>query len=206
MSVVQPVYNSDLRTFDRVLMPVQVRRQPDRPDSVQGLVCNPPCQSLGISGVAVPYQVPTTHQGQRELVAKGAFHGTLSNPSKDVRVYTDHRYSVDSLLASRKSGTVKLTDSPEGLRYEAQLPDTERSKHLLALADQGALGASIGFRTDTSTYEMVDGVRHWKAIDLREVSVVAQPAYSQTSVERRSQEELDGWLKVFLIRRHSSEL
>ena len=154
-----------------------------------------------VGGTAVPYRSPITHQGQREAVATGAFSRVLQDKKKDVRLYTDHRYSVDSLLASRKSGSLEIADSPTGLEFEAMLPDTERSKHLLALIEQKAVGASIGFRVATSKYELVDGVRQWTDLDLGEISIVTDPAYKEATVERRQEEALDDWLNIFIIRR-----
>ena len=157
-----------------------------------------------VHGVAAPYDTPAKHRGQLERISQRAFVGVLGDSSRDVRLYTDHRYSVDSLLASRKSGSLKVTDSPTGLTYEARIPETERSKHLIGLAEQGALGASIGFVEASSKYEMRDGVRHWTDIDLREISIVTDPAYQQTTVESREREEIDGWLTVFALRRDQS--
>ena len=157
-----------------------------------------------ILGVAAPYDTPTEHGGHIELVDRNAFRGVLGDSKKDVRLYTDHRYSVDSLLASRKSGTLKVGDSNDGLTYEAKIPNTERSRHLIGLAEQGALGASIGFAEATSTFEMRDGVRHWTDIDLREISIVTQPAYQQTTVESREQGAIDDWITVFTARRQQT--
>ena len=72
--------------------------------------------------------------------------GVLNNAKHDVRLYTDHRYGVDSLLASRRSGSLAIVDTTRGLEFEARLPNTDRGKHLADLAEQGAVGASIGFR------------------------------------------------------------
>ena len=160
-----------------------------------------------VGGTAVPYHSTISHQGQREAVASGAFSRVLKDKKKDIRLYTDHRYSVDSLLASRKSGSLEIADSPTGLEFEARLPDTERSKHLLALVEQGSVGASIGFRVASSKFEVVDGVREWRSIDLAEISIVTDPAYKEATVERRQEgEALDDWLNIFIIRRNHARV
>ena len=153
-----------------------------------------------VGGVAVPYESLIAHQGQRELFTRGAFVGVLQNEKHDVRLYTDHRYTVDSLMASRKSGSLALVDTDRGLEFEARLPDTERSKHLVELAEQGAVGASVGFPVTTSKFSMVDGVRHWQDVDLAEISIVTDPAYADATVEKRQEDILDDWITLFQIR------
>lgn len=200
------MYHVDLRVFSAVTRPLEVRQQhrqsPTLPNGNYGNTSDVFDNTLG--GVAVPYASQTTHQGQRELVSHGAFARVLANTKHDVRLYTDHRYSVDSLLASRKSGSLTIVDTPTGLEFEARLPNTERGKHLVDLAEQGAVGASIGFRTRTSKQKTVDGVRHWIDVDLAEISIVTDPAYAGATVEKRHEVILDDWLNLFIIRQQHS--
>ena len=151
-----------------------------------------------IGGIAAPFNDEIKYQGQREKILPTAFDKTLAGDD-DVRLFTDHSYKVENLLASRKSGNLSLTKTSRGLEYEATLPSpaTDKTKHIVALAQRGELGASVGWQGHKETN--VDGVRNYTDIKLSEISLTPIPAYKNTTVEKRSLElNNDTWIKNFL--------
>lgn len=138
-----------------------------------------------LHGVAAPYAVETRVQGQRERIARGAFAGSLSG-AHDVLALVDH--DPTRVLARISNATLRLSDTPEGLSYEIDLPDTPTAAEVRGLAQAGSLGGvSIGFRVRPGGEAMVGGVRELRALDLIEISVVSSfPAYPGTSADLRS--------------------
>ena len=104
---------------------------------------------------------------------------------RDVLALMDHQ--PDRLLARTSNGTLRLTETAEGLRFELDAPNTQLGHDAVAMAEAGLLGGvSIGFRVakggdvwPTTT------TRHLLAVDLVELSLIqAFPAYP-TSVQAR---------------------
>ncbi|WP_306253892.1 HK97 family phage prohead protease [Parvularcula sp. IMCC14364] len=140
-----------------------------------------------LAGMAAVYGVETDIGAFKERIRPGAFERTLSSDA-DVLAFADHDPS--KLLGRRSTGTLRLSDTDDGLLFELDVPDTATGRDVLALADRGDLGGmSFGFLVRDGG-EMRDGdVRVLTDIDLREISVVsAWPAYSGTSVEARSKQ------------------
>ena len=79
--------------------------------------------TTSVGGIAAPYLTPITYAGRREQIARGAFEKTLANKS-NVRVYSDHSYTVASMIGSTDTGSVTLTDTPDGLEFSVELPNT----------------------------------------------------------------------------------
>lgn len=120
--------------------------------------------------------------GWRERIAPGAFADALRSASMPILALYDH--AVGGLLGSTAVGTLTLNEDTVGLRFVIDLPDTTTGRDVLALVTRGDLaGASFGFkvgRGGTTWEKAADGgavsvVR--KVAALREISVVALPAY-----------------------------
>ena len=129
--------------------------------------------------------------GFKERIAKGAFDRTLKDGA-DVRALVDHNPSL--ILGRNKSGTLKLKVDSKGLRTTIDLPDTTVGRDIKTTIDRGDVdGMSFGFRTQTDAWELQDGetVRTLKDVDLFDVSVVAFPAYPDTSVALRSKDKAE---------------
>lgn len=138
-----------------------------------------------------PYGTETELQrGRFETFQSGAFR-----MQDDVHLLAQHNYAQP--LASRKSGSLTLTDTDEGLAFEARISpevaDTSHGRDTLALVRAGlSVGLSPGFRL-TPGGERVErrtnGVlRTVQGADLFELSIVTRPAYSSAQVEARSWE------------------
>lgn len=127
-------------------------------------------------------------RGRRETFAPGAFR-----MNDDVHLLAGHDYNRP--LASRRSGSLTLTDHPDGLAFEARIsPDVANTTHgrdTLALVRSGlSIGLSPGFRVKPDGERVErrsDGVlRTVHGADLFELSVVTRPAYNDAQVEARS--------------------
>ncbi len=108
-----------------------------------------------------------------DLVAPGAFAKTLA----------DHRArnSAPAMLWAHDSAQpigrwTKLSEDAYGLKVEGKLTlDVPRAKEAFALAKDGALAFSIGYRA-AEAGRMPGGERMLKTVELAEVSLVALPA------------------------------
>ena len=133
-----------------------------------------------VRGVAVRYgDTATIAPGLRERFAPGAF-SELAN----VRLNVQH--DRGRILSCTGSGLV-LADSPEALRFEAELPDTREAADTLRLIRANILrGASVEFR---AVCERLAGrVRVIQQTRLGAIAIVDDPAYSQSHIEARWQQ------------------
>ena len=137
-----------------------------------------------LAGLAAVYDRETEVNGMRERIARGAFERTLGS-NAEVLAFVDH--DSGKLLGRRSVGTLRLTDTEEGLFFEVDLPETSLGRDVLALAERGDLGGmSFGFLVPKNGERFEDNVRVLTEIDLREISVVSSwPAYQGTKVEVR---------------------
>lgn len=132
-----------------------------------------------------------------EKIARGAFRKVLAS-SPDVRLLANH----DGLPYARtSSGSMTVSERPEGLHFEAQLTKGTRSSDVFELVDAGTVSqCSFAFRValggDTWACECGDplgpecrcsAAQVTRTIievsDLPEISLVAFPAYPETSVQ-----------------------
>ena len=140
-------------------------------------------------GVGVPYNKPArvvvNGRTVTERFMPGAFKRTLAE-RRDVLMLSDHDPS--KVLGRTRSGSLRLHEAPDGLRFEVDLPDTTAARDALALAERGDTGgASVGFRATRETWNADKTERTVIEADLLEVSVIAShPAYD-TSVQARAQ-------------------
>ena len=138
-----------------------------------------------LHGLAAPYNSPASIGSYVETIKPGAMRASLA-AGRDVLALMDHQ--PDRLLARTSNGTLRLTETPQGLSFELDAPDTQLGRDAVAMAEAGLLGGvSIGFRVakggdvwPTTT------TRHLLYVDLVELSLIqAFPAYP-TSVQAGS--------------------
>jgi HK97 family phage prohead protease len=136
-----------------------------------------------ISGYAAVFgQLSQNLGGYRERIRPGAFQNSI-NGGDIVGLYNhDH----GAVLGRTTAGTMKLSETEVGLKTAIDLPPTQLGEDTYQLVKRGDLrGMSFGFHvlkdewTSNTERELIE-------IDLQEVSVVAFPAYKQTSVEARN--------------------
>lgn len=125
--------------------------------------------------------------GWKEVISPGAFSKSLSS-SPDVMLLRDHDTSI--LLGRTTSRTLQLNEDATGLRFTCQLPATSQANDLVVSIQRGDLsGCSFGMvcTRASSSYDP-DGtrIRTIHEAELFDVSVVANPAYTETSIALRS--------------------
>jgi HK97 family phage prohead protease len=138
-----------------------------------------------LTGLAAPYGIETRIGSFTEVINQGAFSHALTG---DILALADHDPS--KVLARTKSGTLKLSEGGDGLRFDLELPDTQLGKDTLVLAQRGDLGGmSFGFTIPKGGERWNGDKRELLKIDLHEISVVsAWPAYSGTSIQARGKQ------------------
>jgi HK97 family phage prohead protease len=145
-------------------------------------------KSRTIGGYAAVFNSEADIGGSfREVIAPGAFNAAIK---QDVRALIDH--DSGRVIGRTTAGTLRLTQDDTGLAVEIDLPDTNDGRDLGTLIERGDIsGMSFGFIvTKQSWDETVEPpTRTIEAVDLREVSVVAFPAYDDTSIALRSLDE-----------------
>jgi HK97 family phage prohead protease len=144
----------------------------------------------------------------RERIAKRAFDGVLAT-KPDVICTFNH--SQDALLGRTSSGTLRLRADDQGLGFECDLPDTQAGRDTYELVQRKDVGCSFAFELgerDQNWDEEEEEIEDEKDLGLRgrvakairkiavrtiksfrklhDVSIVASPAYPQTSVDARN--------------------
>jgi HK97 family phage prohead protease len=121
-----------------------------------------------------------------ERIQRGAFARTLKSRN-NIRMYVNHNDS--QLLASTRSGTLRLQEDSKGLLAEADLPMTTDGRNMSILLEQRIVDSmSFGFSVPRGgdTWSADGGRRTLTEVRLHEVSVVTgQPAYAATSASVR---------------------
>jgi HK97 family phage prohead protease len=158
-----------------------------------------------LKGVAIVYN-SRSHDlgGFREIVRPGAFTRSLTSKA-DVVCLRDHDNA--NLLGRTSSGTLTLTDSPNGLSFSCPLPATTCGQDVQELCSRGDLQkCSFGFVCQRDDYdEDLNGeiLRTVLDADLFDVSVVSSPAYEATCCSVRSlAEEQERMLRQVVIACH----
>ena len=139
-------------------------------------------------GYAAVFNSPSEPLPFVERIAPGAFTRTLRDRKKDIRLYVNHDSNL--VLASRRSGTLRLSEDERGLRVEADLPDTSAGRDVRELMRTGVVDKmSFGFQVERRGDRWnEDGTeRTLTSVRLFEVSIVTGfPAYEQTMAAVRS--------------------
>lgn len=123
----------------------------------------------------------------REVIAPGAFGETLK--TADVRALIDH--DTGRVIGRSSAGTLRLTEDEKGLSVEIDLPDTSDGRDLAVQLERGDIsGMSFGFIVTHDEWDEPSDppTRTIHAVDLREVSAVAFPAYADTEIALRALE------------------
>lgn len=126
-----------------------------------------------------------------EVIAKGAVTEELLKRS-DVKALYNHKHDYLLARSVNGAGSLSLTIDEHGLAFAFEAPDTTWGNDVLALVRRGDLqGCSFAFTVDSrnvSYSRREDGMplrRIERIAELYDVSVVVDPAYTQTSVSAR---------------------
>ena len=136
-------------------------------------------------GYAAKFNSPSEDLGGFvETIEPGAFRKSLRSRN-DVKLLVNH--DTGRVLASSRSGTMKLYEDEIGLRVEASLPNTTDGRDMAELLRRGDLNKmSFGFSVQKDSWNNEMTQRTLKSVRLFETSIVSFPAYSQTEAMVRS--------------------
>jgi HK97 family phage prohead protease len=136
-------------------------------------------------GYAAKFNSPSEDLGGFvETIEPGAFRRSLRSRN-DVKLLVNH--DTGRVLASSRSGTMRLYEDETGLRVEASLPNTSDGRDMAELLKRGDLNKmSFGFAVQKDSWNNEMTERTLKSVRLFEVSIVAFPAYAATEALVRS--------------------
>ena len=130
--------------------------------------------------------------GFTEVISMGAFDEVIQN--SDVKAYLDHNPQRGILARSRNGqGSLSLTVDNEGLRYSFDAPHTSLGDEVIEGLVRGDYSqSSFAFTVAEESWTKEDNGSWLRTIikvdRLYDVSIVADPAYPDTSVAMRSLE------------------
>jgi HK97 family phage prohead protease len=136
---------------------------------------------MTFTGYAAVFNAPSEPLPFIERIAPGAFKRSLK-ARNDIKLLWNH--DTGAVLGSTRAGTLKLEEDSYGLRVTAVLPDTNLGRDVRTLVQRGDVNAmSFGFSVPAGgdTWNADGTERTLKSVRIFEVSVVAYPAYQQTS-------------------------
>ena len=123
-----------------------------------------------------------------ETIQPGAFRRSLRSRN-DVKLLVNH--DAGRVLASTRSGTMRLAEDNIGLRVEADLPNTTDGRDMAELLRRGDLSSmSFGFSVIKDSWSSDGTERALESVRLFEASIVAFPAYQATEASVRAYEQL----------------
>ena len=116
----------------------------DTPQYRQSQILEVRATEDGISGM-LPYGKDTVISGsgkvRKQRVQPGAFKFAIDAPDREISLVIG---DGSRPLASKQAGSLKITDTPEGLKFEVkQLPKTSYARDFLALLRAGSIAPGI---------------------------------------------------------------
>jgi len=147
-----------------------------------------------IGGYAAVFDVWSDDLGWfREKIARGAFTDAIK--TGDTVALFNHDSSI--VLGRRSSGTLRLKEDDKGLHMEVDLPDTQAANDLYTLIERGDIKQqSFGFTVEANEWKFaqkpgeLDERTITKVRELFDVSPVTFPAYPDTTIAKRSRDEV----------------
>ena len=141
-----------------------------------------------IEGYAALFNNRTDLGYMLEEVAVGAFDDVLND---DVRCLFNHDPNYVLARSKEGKGTLELTVDEKGLKYRYNTPDRTFAKDLRnAIASGDVSQSSFAFSVKENTWTDMGEGKYLRTITkvgkLMDVSPVTYPAYSDTSVAKRS--------------------
>lgn len=147
-----------------------------------------------LEGYALKFEKETElWKGFKEVIRKGALDNTDMS-----RVFLLFNHNDDVILAGTSNNSLELQVDDIGLKFRAELVDTQTSKEVYTLAKQGLLTkCSFSFRTAKNGYKysrIDDSNELGEIVDIEtlyDVAVVTYPAYDDTEVYARDIKALE---------------
>lgn len=168
-------------------------------------------------GLAVPYNretilIPANAMFDGSPEIREVFMpGSLTKSLREAEQWALWAHDPNFVLGRKGNGTLRLTETPEGVTSEIDPPDTALVRDMvMAPIERGDVnGMSFRFwtlREDKETRD--DGkviVFKVKEAGIQEVSPTPMPAYTTTTISARSQERIDCAIEEFQQRRQAAE-
>lgn len=154
---------------------VRVRRNPDGRPVIHGYAAVFHSWSVDLGGFI-------------ERIRPGAFSRVIRE-QQDVRALVGHDTSL--VLGRTKSGTLSIAEDDHGLAFELHPPDGPLAAHYVNAVERGDMdGMSFRFiaKKEAWNYDADPVQRDLIDVDIDEISLVAYPAYPDTSAAIRSLE------------------
>ena len=146
---------------------------------------------MHFSGYAAVFDSPSEPLPFIERITRGAFSQSLASRN-EIKLFVNH--DTTRVLASKRSGTLRLSEDAYGLRVEADLPPTTDGNDLAILMRRGDVDSmSFGFSVPSGgdSWSNDGATRQLNEVRLHEVSIVtAFPAYQATTASVRSLDQL----------------
>ena len=136
---------------------------------------------MTFTGYAAVFNSPSEPLPFIERIAPGAFKRSLK-ARNDIKLLWNH--DTGAVLGSTRAGTLRLEEDSYGLRVTAVLPPTTLGNDVRTLVQRGDVSAmSFGFSVPANgdSWNAEGTERTLKSVRIHEVSIVAFPAYQQTS-------------------------
>lgn len=134
-----------------------------------------------------PSNVMGTTKKFIEKIAKGAFRKALENRSGDIDFLAEH--DAKKILSSTRNGSLELVEDDVGLFMTATIVPTSWGKDYYELISNGIFqNMSFGFRNVRDSWRSLQPGLYERVIEeleLFEVSIIRNPAYSQSTIAAR---------------------
>jgi len=142
-----------------------------------------------LTGVAIVYgQLSDDRGGFHVRIAPGA--AQYADPT--LAIYS---HNTEHVIGSTANSTLVLTDQPDGVHVQITLPDTQAGRDVYTLVRDGYVaGMSFGTVPISTKQYTEDGkqIVEYTAMLVDEVSVVAQPAFTATSIKAELSATING--------------
>jgi len=162
-----------------------------------------------IEGYAIKWEALSQKIGMyypfKEKFTRGSMTQTLKTFTQ--RALWNHDDNI--VLGNTKNRKLKLTEDDIGLRFELDLPNSPNGENVYeAIKRKDVEGVSFGFRALEEEWDETDPknvIRTIRKADLIEISPTAFPAYTQSSVTARN-ENNDKAYEILLENRNKKNM
>jgi hypothetical protein len=146
---------------------------------------NKPTQLVGYAAV---FNSPADIAGVfTETIAPGTFRDSIATDPIVALLNHDNNF----VLGRNTSKTLLLREDTKGLYFEIDIPDTTVGRDLTVLIQRGDIDScSFAFSVDEESWDHEQNIRTLQKVTLYDISVVTNPAYSDTSVSARSADDV----------------
>ena len=145
-------------------------------------------QGRKVTGYAALFNSDADLGEFRERIAPGAFRSSLA-ANRNIRALYNH--DSGAVLGTTQGNTLELREDAKGLAFSLELPNTTVGNDVAELVRRGDVsGCSFGFWVNQGgdRWEIRSGVsvRTLLDVNLAEITLTADPAYTDTEIALRS--------------------